>query len=120
MPTRIILAIAPINAFLNWYFGIRPVRLLAIRSLNLVLIVYSLGLGFRGAPIATSLSFNLVSLTSIVYAYLFAPRTAWIPLGSGIWSGWGLLARLSIAGIGESPGSIGFPNVPEKLIFPSS
>ena len=31
----------------------------------------------------------------------------------------GLLARLSITGIGESPGSVGFPDVPEKLIFPS-
>ena len=64
--------------------------------------VYPLGLSFRGAPIATSLSFNLVLLASILYAYYFVPRTAWTPIGRGVWQRWGLLARLGIAGIGES------------------
>ncbi|KIM64795.1 hypothetical protein SCLCIDRAFT_595305 [Scleroderma citrinum Foug A] len=48
----------------------------------------------------TALSFNLVALASIQYGCFFAPRTAWIPIGCGIWQGWGLLCRLGIAGIG--------------------
>ncbi|KIM55762.1 hypothetical protein SCLCIDRAFT_30109 [Scleroderma citrinum Foug A] len=83
VPTKIILVIAPINAFLNWFF------------------VHPLGLGFPGAPIATSLCLNLVSVVSIVYAYFFVPRTAWAPLGTGVWNGWGVLARLGVAGIGQ-------------------
>lgn len=81
VPARITVVIAPLNAFLNWYF------------------VYPLGLSFRGAPIATSLSLNLVLLASILYAYYFVPRTAWTPIGRGVWQRWGLLARLGIAGI---------------------
>ncbi|KAL4068536.1 mate-domain-containing protein [Scleroderma yunnanense] len=83
IPTRITIVIAPINAFLNWFF------------------VHPLGLGFAGAPIATSLCLNLVSFISIVYAYFFVPRTAWAPLGSGVWNGWGVLAQLGVAGIGQ-------------------
>ena len=54
------------------------------------------------STIATSLSFNLVLIASILYAYYFVPRTAWTPIGRGVWQRWGLLARLGIAGIGES------------------
>ncbi|KAI6010116.1 mate-domain-containing protein, partial [Pisolithus marmoratus] len=84
VPTRIIVVIAPINAFLNWLF------------------VYPLGMSFPGAPIATALSFNLVALTSIVYAYFFVARTAWCPIGPGIWRGWDVLLRLGIAGVGQT------------------
>lgn len=70
-------------------------------------IVYPLGLSFPGAPLATALSFNLVSAASIFYGYRYTPPTAWspIPLESlnpvtgEIWKGWGLLAKLSIAGV---------------------
>ena len=116
MPTRIIVAIAPINAFLNWCFGMRSIRLPGDPITKAVFVVYRLGLGFPGAPIATSLSYTLVSLVSIVYAYLFVPRTAWVPLGSGVWKGWGLLARLGVAGVGESPNSID-SNAPLTLTF---
>lgn len=51
---------------------------------------------------ALGLSFNFVSLTSILYAYFIVPRTAWTPIGRGVWSGWSVLGRLGIAGIGES------------------
>ncbi|KAL4073506.1 MATE efflux family protein [Scleroderma citrinum] len=84
VPARIIAVVAPLNAFLNWFF------------------VYSLGFSFRGAPIATALSFNIVSLASILYAYFFVPRAAWIPIGRGVWQGWGVLGRLGIAGIGQT------------------
>ncbi|KAI6132539.1 MATE efflux family protein [Pisolithus croceorrhizus] len=84
VPTRIIVVVAPLNAFLNWLF------------------VYPLGLSFPGAPIATALSFNLVSFASIAYAYFFVPRTAWCPIGPSIWRGWGVLLRLGVAGVGQT------------------
>ncbi|KAG8213057.1 MATE efflux family protein [Butyriboletus roseoflavus] len=92
IPTRITLVVAPINAFLNWLF------------------VYPLGLSFPGAPLATSLSFNLVSAASIIYGYYYVPRTAWSPISirdldpvtGEIWKGWGLLARLGVAGVGQT------------------
>ena len=73
-------------------------------------IVYPLGLSFPGAPLATALSFNLVSAASIFYGYYYAPHTAWSPITresfksvtGEIWKGWGLLARLGIAGVGQS------------------
>ncbi|KAF8549550.1 mate-domain-containing protein [Imleria badia] len=92
IPTRITLVVAPINAFLNWFF------------------VYPLGLSFQGAPLATALSFNLVSATFIFYGYYYAPRTAWSPITresfnpitGEIWKGWDLLTRLGIAGVGQT------------------
>ncbi|KAG8213055.1 MATE efflux family protein [Butyriboletus roseoflavus] len=92
IPTRITLVVAPTNAFLNWLF------------------VYPLGLSFPGAPLATSLSFNLVSAASIIYGYYYVPRTAWSPITrkaldpvtGEIWKGWGLLVRLGIAGVGQT------------------
>jgi len=62
----------------------------------------SIRLGFPGTSIATSLSFNLVSLASVLYEYFFVPHTAWVPLaGIGVWKGWGILALLGAAGISE-------------------
>ncbi|KAI9570518.1 mate-domain-containing protein [Boletus coccyginus] len=92
IPTRITLVVAPINAFLNWLF------------------VYPLGLSFPGAPLATALSFNFVSAASVFYGYYYAPPTAWSPITrksfnpvtGEIWKGWGLLARLGIAGVGQT------------------
>ncbi|KIJ61489.1 hypothetical protein HYDPIDRAFT_169720 [Hydnomerulius pinastri MD-312] len=84
VPTRIIICIAPINVFLNWFF------------------VHPLGLSFPGAPLATALSFNLVSVSSLIYAYFFVPRTAWTPLSAEVWKGWGVLARLGVAGVGQT------------------
>ncbi|KAH7882452.1 mate-domain-containing protein [Phlebopus sp. FC_14] len=84
VPTRIVLVVAPINAFLNWLF------------------VHPLGLSFPGAPLATALSFNLVSAASLAYAYFFVPRTAWHPIGPGMWTGWSVLWRLGLSGIGQT------------------
>jgi MATE family multidrug resistance protein len=72
--------------------------------------VYPLGLSFPGAPLATALSFNLVSAASIFYAYYYVPRTAWLPITRAsfnpvtgeIWKGWGLLTRLGLAGVGQT------------------
>jgi MATE family multidrug resistance protein len=58
-------------------------------------------LGFIGAPIATSVSYNLVSITSVIYGVFFVERTAWHPLSRRSFSSLGLLVQLGLAGVGE-------------------
>lgn len=57
-------------------------------------------LGFIGAPIATAVSFNLISLASIVYGIFYVPRTAWHPLGRRCFTSLGVLVHLGLAGVG--------------------
>lgn len=57
-------------------------------------------LGFVGAPIATSVSYNLISVASIIYGVFFVKRTAWHPLSSKCLTSLGLLARLSVGSVG--------------------
>lgn len=87
VPTRVISAIAPINALLNYIlvWGPKPIAL-----------------GFIGAPIATAISFNLVSLVSIAYGVWFVPRTAWHPLSRRSFTNLGLLVQLGLAGVGQT------------------
>ncbi|KAK7031271.1 ethionine resistance protein [Paramarasmius palmivorus] len=82
VPTRIIFVVAPINALLN-YFGVRkPIRL-----------------GFIGAPIATAISFNLISLMSIIYGVFFVPKTAWYPISRRSFTSLGTLVHLGLGGV---------------------
>ncbi|KAH9924207.1 MATE efflux family protein [Fomitopsis serialis] len=87
VPTRIIMVIAPINAALNYVlvWGPEPVRL-----------------GFIGAPIATAVSFNLISLASIAYGIFCVPRTAWHPLSRRCFTSLGVLVHLGLAGVGQT------------------
>ena len=57
-------------------------------------------LGFIGAPIATAVSFNLISIMSICYGIFFVPKTAWYPLSSRMFKGLGVLVRLGLSGVG--------------------
>ena len=57
-------------------------------------------LGFIGAPIATAISFNLVSLMSIFYGIFYVPRTAWHPLSRRMFTSLGVLVQLGLAGVG--------------------
>ncbi|KAF9441560.1 MATE efflux family protein [Macrolepiota fuliginosa MF-IS2] len=86
IPTRIIMFIAPFNAFLNYLlvWGPEPIRL-----------------GFIGAPLATAISFNLVSLLSIIYGIFFVPKTAWHPISRRMFTGLGVLAQLGVSGVGQ-------------------
>ncbi|EIN09142.1 MATE efflux family protein [Punctularia strigosozonata HHB-11173 SS5] len=86
VPTRIIIVVAPINALLNWLlvWGPKPVRL-----------------GFIGAPIASAISFNLISLASIIYGAFFVPHTAWHPLSMRMFANLGILVQLGLAGVGQ-------------------
>ncbi|KAG1735591.1 mate-domain-containing protein [Suillus paluster] len=86
VPTRIILVVAPINALLNYIlvWGPEPVRI-----------------GFSGAPIATAVSLNLISISSAVYGIFYVEKTAWHPISRQSFTGLGCLVRLGIAGIGQ-------------------
>ncbi|KAK7683105.1 hypothetical protein QCA50_013778 [Cerrena zonata] len=87
VPTRVILCVAPINALLNYTLVWGPD---AIR------------LGFIGAPIATAISFNLISIASIVYGVFYVPRTAWHPLSRRCFTSLGVLVQLGLAGVGQT------------------
>ncbi|KAJ6556154.1 mate-domain-containing protein [Mycena capillaripes] len=94
VPTRIIMIVAPINALLNWLlvFGPKQIRL-----------------GYIGAPIATAVSFNLVSLLSIAYGIFFLPawnrlhqKSAWHPVCRRSFQNLGILFHLGIAGVAQT------------------
>ncbi|KAF9029825.1 MATE efflux family protein [Hymenopellis radicata] len=87
VPTRIIFIVAPINAFLNYLlvWGPEPIRL-----------------GFIGAPISTAISFNLVSILSILYGIFVAPHTAWHPFSRRSFTSLGVLAQLGLGGVGQT------------------
>ncbi|KAI9510175.1 MATE efflux family protein [Russula earlei] len=87
VPTRIILVIAPINAILNYFlvWGPKP-----------------FAIGFIGAPLATAISFNLISISSIVYGIFFVPSTAWHPFSRRSFTSLGVLVRLGMGGVGQT------------------
>ncbi|KAG1725060.1 MATE efflux family protein [Suillus paluster] len=87
VPTKIILAVAPINALLNYVlvWGPEPVRI-----------------GFIGAPIATAISFNLISIASVIYGIFHVEKTAWYPISRRSFTGLGLLVQLGLAGVGQT------------------
>ncbi|KAM6496606.1 MATE efflux family protein [Amanita muscaria] len=87
VPTRIILFAAPVNVILNYLlvWGPAPIRL-----------------GFIGAPIATAISFNLISIASIIYGVFFAPTTAWHPISRRMFTSLGVLVRLGLGGVGQT------------------
>ncbi|KAI9569367.1 mate-domain-containing protein [Boletus coccyginus] len=86
VPARIIAFVAPVNILLSYLlvWGPDPIRL-----------------GFIGAPIATSISYNLISVASVFYGILFVERTAWHPISSRCLTSLGTLARLSMGGAGQ-------------------
>ncbi|KAG2032419.1 mate-domain-containing protein [Suillus americanus] len=87
VPTKIILVVAPINALLNYVFvwGPETVRI-----------------GFIGAPIATSISFNLISISSVIYGFFYVEKTAWHPISMRSFTGLGCLVKLGLAGVGQT------------------
>ena len=58
-------------------------------------------LGFIGAPIATTISFNLISIMSIFYGIFLVPKTAWYPLSGRMFEGLGVLVHLGLSGVGK-------------------
>ncbi|KAM6496610.1 MATE efflux family protein [Amanita muscaria] len=87
IPTRIVLFAAPVNVILNYIlvWGPAPIRL-----------------GYIGAPIATAISFNLISIASIIYGVFFAPTTAWHPISKRMFTNLGVLVQLGLGGVGQT------------------
>ncbi|KIJ38183.1 hypothetical protein M422DRAFT_176909, partial [Sphaerobolus stellatus SS14] len=87
VPTRIVMVIAPINALLNYLlvWGPEPIRL-----------------GFIGAPIASCISMNLMSLLCILYGVYWVPRTAWHPFCRRSFQSLGVILQLGLAGVGQT------------------
>ncbi|EJD39152.1 MATE efflux family protein [Auricularia subglabra TFB-10046 SS5] len=90
VPTQIILVVAPLNAVLDYILGEfwGPPRI---------------RLGFIGGPLATAVSFNLVSLLSIVYLLWLPTREAWHPFTRASFQDLGILLYLGVAGIDQGP-----------------
>lgn len=65
-----------------------------------------IALGFIGAPLATAISFNLISISSIVYGIFFVPNTAWHPITRRTFTNLGVLVRLGLGGVGLSYQSV--------------
>ncbi|KAJ1305222.1 hypothetical protein OPQ81_000251 [Rhizoctonia solani] len=84
--TIVMAFIAPANLFFNWLLVWGPP---------------SFRLGFIGAPIASSISFNLSAVIYVGYAYLFVSRKAWHPIGRQSFQGLGTLYRLGLSGTGQ-------------------
>ncbi|KAG2159453.1 MATE efflux family protein [Suillus bovinus] len=86
VPTRIIMSVAPLNVLMNYLlvWGPEPIRL-----------------GFIGAPIATSISYNLVSIASVIYGVFFVEKTAWYPISRRSLTSLGLLVQLGLGGVGQ-------------------
>ncbi|KAJ3784715.1 multidrug/Oligosaccharidyl-lipid/Polysaccharide flippase [Lentinula aff. detonsa] len=93
VPTRIIIVVAPINVLLNYMLVWGP---------------SATRLGFIGAPIATSISYYLLSLSYIIYGVFWVDRKAWYPLtisnlqGVFGWRNLGFLFKLGLAGVGQT------------------
>ncbi|KAF8317793.1 mate-domain-containing protein [Cantharellus anzutake] len=86
VPTMIVTCVVPVNIILNYVLVWGPP---AIR------------LGFIGAPIATAISFNLISVGTCIYAIWWAPRDAWHPIGVASFKSVGVLVHLGLAGTGQ-------------------
>ncbi|KAG9123094.1 hypothetical protein FRC07_000239 [Ceratobasidium sp. 392] len=86
VPTIITIIIAPLNALLNYLlvWGPEPFRI-----------------GFIGAPIASSISYTLMAIISVLYAYLFLPTTAWHPINSSSFKELPKLFKLGLSGTGQ-------------------
>jgi len=96
--------VAPINALLNYVFGNTLVFYGSIGS-SYSLLVWGpepVRIGFIGAPIATSISFNLISISSVIYGIFFVERTAWHPISMRSFTGLGCLVKLGLAGVGQT------------------
>ncbi|KAF9224731.1 MATE efflux family protein [Gyrodon lividus] len=86
VPARIIVFVAPINMLLNYLLVWGP---------------DSIRLGFIGAPIATSISYNLISIASVIYGLCYTEKTAWHPISARCFTSLGLLAKLSVGSVGQ-------------------
>jgi multidrug resistance protein, MATE family len=76
----IILIVAPLNAFLNWFF------------------VWQLEWGFDGAPIAVIISTHSLWLCQVGYVYFIGGRECWPGFTKQAFRNWGPMIRLAVPG----------------------
>ncbi|CAE6397622.1 unnamed protein product [Rhizoctonia solani] len=86
IPTIIMAFVAVVNALLNWLlvWGPAPFRL-----------------GFIGAPIASSISFDLMALAYIIHAYFINSPEAWHPINHLCFQELGKLFKLGLSSTGQ-------------------
>lgn len=63
-------------------------------------------LGFIGAPLATSISFNLITILYIIYGVYLAPRTAWHPVTRECFNNLGYLFKIGCAGVVQTASEV--------------
>ncbi|KAG6848486.1 hypothetical protein H0H93_016593 [Arthromyces matolae] len=84
--TQINLLVAPVNFLINFLLVWGP---------------SSTRIGFIGAPIATSISYILISIISIIYGIFFTSTDTWHPLSLKMFSNLSILFRLGLAGAAQ-------------------
>jgi MATE family multidrug resistance protein len=104
IPTRIVFIVAPTNVLLNYLLGSFYLSspFIPRSTLQTVWGPEPICLGFIGAPIATAISFNLISLLSIVYGVFYTPHTAWYPISRRSFTSLGVILRLGLSGVGQT------------------
>ena len=58
-------------------------------------------LGFIGAPIATSVSTILITISYVIYGVSIAPKTAWHPWTMKAFEDLGALVKLGLSGVAQ-------------------
>jgi hypothetical protein len=86
-PTRVLFIVAPTNILLNYLLVWGPFT--------------PLRLGFIGAPIATAISLNLITLFYCLYGLWIAPRVAWHPITKECLQELGILFKLGVSGVAQ-------------------
>lgn len=76
----VLLFCAPLNAFLNWFM------------------VWHLGWGFIGAPIAVAVTDNMLPLCLFLYVYFVDGRACWGGFSKKAFKNWGPMIRLALPG----------------------
>ncbi|KAE9965868.1 hypothetical protein BLS_007355 [Venturia inaequalis] len=77
----VLLFCAPLNAFLNWFM------------------VWHLGWGFIGAPIAVAVTDNMLPLCLFLYVYFVDGRACWGGFSKKAFKNWGPMIRLALPGL---------------------
>ncbi|KAE9382531.1 mate-domain-containing protein, partial [Gymnopus androsaceus JB14] len=87
LPTKISTVVAGINVLMTVTLGMSPY----------------LHLGFDGAPLSTSISYNLVALSSVICGWKIELRSAWYPISTRALhpSGLATLLHLGLGGVGQ-------------------
>ncbi|KAF8508258.1 mate-domain-containing protein [Hysterangium stoloniferum] len=85
-PTHVMMIIAVLNVLLNYLLVWGPSWIC---------------LGFIGGPLATAISYNIMSLIYLLYGIYWTSSEAWHPLTARSFTCLGIVIRLGLAGVGQ-------------------